>query len=109
MALGHQNKNFISSEPFDGLFTQGMVCHETYKDSKNNWLSPSEVFSDDGKNFFTVKNKTKNEITIKVENNSITSSLKTILNNFDIEDLFINEPPIDEVIGKVLILSLIHI
>ena len=52
---------------------------------------------------FTVKNKIKNEITIKIENNSITSSLKTILNNFDIEDLFINEPPIDEVIGKVLI------
>jgi len=52
---------------------------------------------------FTVKNKLKNEITIKIENNSITTSLKTILNNFDIEDLFINEPPIDEVIGKVLI------
>ena len=52
---------------------------------------------------FIVKNKIKNEITIKVENKSIASSLKTILNNFDIEDLFINEPPIDEVIGKVLI------
>ena len=52
---------------------------------------------------FSVKNKTKNEITIKVENNSITSSLKTILNNFDIEDLYINEPPIDEIIGKLLI------
>ena len=51
---------------------------------------------------FTIKNKMKNEITIKIENNSITSSLKTILNNFDIEDLFINEPPIDEIIGKVL-------
>ena len=50
-----------------------------------------------------VKNKIKNEITLKIENNFITSSLKTILNNFDIEDLFINEPPIDEVIGKVLI------
>jgi ABC-2 type transport system ATP-binding protein len=52
---------------------------------------------------FIVKNKTKNEITIKVENNSITSSLKTILNNFDIEDIYINEPPIDEIIGKILI------
>ena len=38
-----------------------------------------------------------------MENNSITSSLKNILNNFDIEDLFINEPPIDEIIGRVLI------
>tara|TARA_A100001388_G_C28337133_1_gene297191 strand:- start:115 stop:456 length:342 start_codon:yes stop_codon:yes gene_type:complete len=52
---------------------------------------------------FCVKNKTKNEITIKVENKSITSSLKTILNNFDIEDLYINEPPVDEIIGKILI------
>ena len=52
---------------------------------------------------FTVKNKIKNEITLKIENDSITSSLKTILNNFDIEDLFINEPPIDEIIGRILI------
>ena len=52
---------------------------------------------------FSVKNKTKNEITIKVENNLITSSLKTILNSFDIEDLYINEPPIDEIIGRILI------
>ena len=50
-----------------------------------------------------VKNKTNNELTIIVENNSITSSLKTILNNFNIEDLYINEPPIDEIIGKILI------
>ena len=52
---------------------------------------------------FSVKNKTKNEITINVENNSITSSLKTILNSFDIEDIYINEPPVDEIIGKILI------
>tara|TARA_Y100000991_G_C21865772_1_gene302898 strand:- start:307 stop:810 length:504 start_codon:yes stop_codon:yes gene_type:complete len=55
------------------------------------------------KSGFNIKNKTKNEITIKVENNSIISSLKTILNNFNIEDLYINEPPIDEIIGKILI------
>ena len=52
---------------------------------------------------FSIKNKTKNEITLNVENNLITSSLKRILNNFDIEDLYINEPPIDEIIGKILI------
>ena len=52
---------------------------------------------------FAVKNKIKNEITIEIENNSITSSLKTILNNFEIEDLFINEPPVDEIIGRILI------
>ena len=31
------------NEPFKGLFTQGMVCHETYKDQNNNWLHPDEV------------------------------------------------------------------
>jgi len=31
------------SEPFDGLFTQGMVCHETYLSSKNEWLYPEEI------------------------------------------------------------------
>ena len=30
-------------EPFGGLFTQGMVCHETYKDENNNWLYPEDV------------------------------------------------------------------
>ncbi len=29
-------------EPFQGLFTQGMVCHETYRDAKG-WLYPEEV------------------------------------------------------------------
>ncbi|MEX1306841.1 MAG: leucine--tRNA ligase [Rhodovibrionaceae bacterium] len=30
-------------EPFAGLFTQGMICHETYKDAGGGWLSPEEV------------------------------------------------------------------
>ncbi len=30
-------------EPFAGLFTQGMVTHETYKASDGRWLSPEEV------------------------------------------------------------------
>ena len=32
-----------STEPFAGLFTQGMVCHETYRDEAGNWLFPEEV------------------------------------------------------------------
>jgi leucyl-tRNA synthetase len=30
-------------EPFAGLFTQGMVTHESYKDDEGNWLYPEEV------------------------------------------------------------------
>ncbi|MGZ5927476.1 MAG: leucine--tRNA ligase [Rhizomicrobium sp.] len=35
-------------EPFAGMFTQGMVCHETYRDASG-WLSPDEVVKDGGK------------------------------------------------------------
>ena len=31
------------SEPFDGLFTQGMVTHETYQTPDGKWLTPDEV------------------------------------------------------------------
>src|SRR5919106_1160195 len=30
-------------EPFTGLFTQGMVCHKTFRDAAGNWLQPDEV------------------------------------------------------------------
>ena len=33
-------------EPFTGLFTQGMVCHETYKTPEGKWLFPSQVTQD---------------------------------------------------------------
>ena len=31
------------SEPFAGLFTQGMIVHETYKDQAGRWLFPEQV------------------------------------------------------------------
>lgn len=31
------------AEPFAGLFTQGMVTHETYKSADGRWLSPGEI------------------------------------------------------------------
>ena len=42
-ALSFNSNDFNLTEPFKGLFTQGMVCHETYKDNKNNWVSPDEI------------------------------------------------------------------
>jgi leucyl-tRNA synthetase len=37
------------SEPFAGLFTQGMVVHETYRSADGAWLSPTEIrFDQDG-------------------------------------------------------------
>ena len=85
LALDYQNKNFISKEPFEGLFTQGMVCHETYRDNKNNWLSPDEVFSDDGKNFYMLKNKKQ-----KVNVGSSESMSKSKKNVIDPEKIIEN-------------------
>ncbi len=58
-AISLNNKLTKLKEPFEGLFTQGMVCHETYKDENNNWLAPDEIISSDGKKFYLKKDPTK--------------------------------------------------
>ena len=35
-------------EPFAGLFTQGMVCHETYQTGSGAWVEPTSVVEQDG-------------------------------------------------------------
>ncbi|MEK9646593.1 MAG: leucine--tRNA ligase, partial [Alphaproteobacteria bacterium] len=36
-------------EPFAGLFTQGMICHETYRTEAGQWVEPADVVAgDDG-------------------------------------------------------------
>ncbi len=57
-ALSENNENFNIKEPFEGLFTQGMVCHETYKDPDNNWVSPDEIKTKNGKKYL-IKDETK--------------------------------------------------
>ncbi len=57
-ALAYKNDKFKISEPFNGLFTQGMVCHETYK-IDNQWFSPEEVTSDNGKDFYLKQDQKK--------------------------------------------------
>ena len=61
-ALNYKVNNISSNEPFKGLFTQGMVCHETYKDKNNKWVSPDEIVSEDGKNYFIKKNPSEKVI-----------------------------------------------
>ena len=38
----------VSDEPFDGLFTQGMVTHETYQDENGKWILPTDAIEKDG-------------------------------------------------------------
>ena len=57
-ALSYDNDKFNILEPFNGLFTQGMVCHETYKDPDNNWISPEEIENINGRKYLK-KDKSK--------------------------------------------------
>jgi len=76
-ALSFKNDKFNETEPFKGLFTQGMVCHETYKDKNNNWLSPNQVYSEDGKNFY--KKDDPSEKIIVGANESMSKSKKNTI------------------------------
>ena len=76
-ALSFKNDDFKLKEPFDGLFTQGMVCHETYKDQNNRWLSPEEVSSEDGKEFYK-KDKPSEKIIVGPTESMSKSKKNTI-------------------------------
>ncbi len=53
------NKKIKITEPFKNLFTQGMVCHESYKDKNNNWLYPYEVEKINPSNIIKKDDKSK--------------------------------------------------
>ena len=76
-AISYQNSEFQLKEPFKGLFTQGMVCHETYKDQENNWRSPNEVITKDGKNYY-LKSDRSNKIVVGSSESMSKSKKNTI-------------------------------
>ena len=99
-ALSYENKNFNIIEPFEGLFTQGMVCHETYKDSENNWVSPEELETVNGKK--CLKRDNSKEVIVGPSESMSKSKKNTIdpeniINNYgaDAARLFIlsDSPP----------------
>jgi len=58
-ALSSKTDQSKIKEPFKGLFTQGMVCHPTYKDESGNWLSPDEIILNDNNEYVEKKNQLK--------------------------------------------------
>ena len=58
-AVQKNDSNIKTIEPFKGLFTQGMVCHETYKDTNGKWLSPDEIEKDSKGKFLKRLDQTK--------------------------------------------------
>ena len=75
-ALSYKNEGFHLSEPFKGLFTQGMVCHETYKDKNNNWVSTEDVITINGKKY--LKNNQSEEVKVGPSESMSKSKKNTI-------------------------------
>ncbi len=81
-AINYKTNKINTNEPFKGLFTQGMVCHETYKDEDGNWLSPDEVETKNGKDYFIKNNQNKKVFVGAAE--SMSKSKKNTINPQDI-------------------------
>ena len=84
-AISFGKENFIDPEPFKGLFTQGMVCHETYKDTNNRWLNPDEIETRDGVNFY-VKDKPNLKVIVGPSESMSKSKKNTVDPQKIIED-----------------------
>jgi leucyl-tRNA synthetase len=74
---------FKVSEPFKNLFTQGMVCHPTFKTEKNKWVFPKEVL--EKQNGLFLQNGEK---IIKGESQAMSKSKKNIIDPDDIINIY---------------------
>ena len=99
-AISYKNEQINITEPFKGLFTQGMVCHETYKDKENNWISPEEITLINGEKY--LKKDTSQKILVGPSESMSKSKKNTIdpeiiINNYGADSvrLFIlsDSPP----------------
>jgi leucyl-tRNA synthetase len=61
-----------------------MVCHETYKDEDNNWISPDQITSINGKKYL------KNNITKEIQVGPSESMSKSKKNTIDPENIISN-------------------
>jgi leucyl-tRNA synthetase len=74
--INYFNKDININEPFKNLFTQGMVCHESYRDEKGNWLYPQEIEKIDSKT--ALKKSDKSKVTIGPPESMSKSKKNTI-------------------------------
>ena len=74
-------------EPFAGLFTQGMVVHETYKGPDGHWVSPAEIIVDETDTARTARMKDGSG---PVEIGSIEKMSKSKKNTVDPSDIILS-------------------
>ena len=74
-AINRTDNKIRVKEPFKNLFTQGMVCHETYKDKNGNWLYPEQIEKRDNKFF---KKDDKSDVTVGPSESMSKSKKNTV-------------------------------
>jgi len=67
--------NLKFSEPFQNLFTQGMVCHPTFKTKMGDWISPEDIKKKEDKYFLS-----SGEEVIKGDSQAMSKSKKNVVN-----------------------------
>ena len=82
LALKNEFKLKVS-EPFENLFTQGMVCHPTFKTKEGKWIFPKDVIEENGG--FFLKNKEK---VLKGDSQAMSKSKKNIIDPDDIIKIY---------------------
>ena len=82
-ATGHAGLD----EPFAGLFTQGMVVHETYRDPDGQWVTPADVIVEDVDGLRTARHKQHG---FSVEIGSIEKMSKSKKNVVDPDEIIAN-------------------
>ena len=75
-AVKETNPKINQKEPFKGLFTQGMVCHETYKDGNGKWLGPDEIEKNNKNKYIKISDKTE---VIVGQSESMSKSKKNVV------------------------------
>jgi leucyl-tRNA synthetase len=74
-------------EPFAGLFTQGMVVHETYRDADGQWVTPADIIIDEIDGARTARLKSDGT---RIEIGSIEKMSKSKKNVVDPDEIIAN-------------------
>jgi leucyl-tRNA synthetase len=76
--------DFVVTEPFTGLFTQGMVCHKTFKTEDGQWVYPEDVMEENNQ---VIEKLTKKKVIIG-PSESMSKSKKNVIDPQSVIEMY---------------------